>query len=104
MLSNSYRQRLLKICQAISSNSHVPLNDIVWVTKLAKANTSARNLLQQARKLALNNNPPDSLDSFITQLNIGDPDPQNHLSSLNSIDDLVNWFKQDKPDDWRQRD
>ena len=22
----------------------------------------------------------------------------------NSIDEIVEWFKQDKPDDWRQRD
>jgi hypothetical protein len=36
--------------------------------------------------------------------NIGDPDPSNHVSGFNSVEEIAEWFKQDKSDDWRQRD
>jgi hypothetical protein len=37
-------------------------------------------------------------------LDLGDPDPSNHRTGFDSVDDIVDFFTQDKPDDWRTRD
>jgi len=72
---------------------------MIWAEKLSKRNTSARGMLQTARRLATN---PD--DSFLNNLNIGDPDSSKHKRGFTNPDDIADWFHQDRPDDWRQRD
>ena len=52
MLSTQYRLRLEGICKEIASGTEVIMNDMIWAQKLAKANTSARGMLNQARRLA----------------------------------------------------
>ena len=52
MLSTKYRLRLESICKDIASGTEVSLEDMIWSNKLAKANTSARGMLSQARRLA----------------------------------------------------
>ena len=99
MLSTQYRLRLESICKDIASETEVTLEDMIWANKLAKANTSARGMLNQARKMAIN---PD--ESFLNNLNIGDPDSSNHLRGFKCPEDVVDWFHQDRSDDWRQRD
>ena len=99
MLSTQYRLRLESICKDIASGTEVSLPDMIWAEKLAKANTSARGMLQTARRLATNPN-----DSFLNNLNIGDPDTSKHKRGITDADDIVDWFKIDRPDDWRQRD
>ena len=99
MLSTQYRLRLEGICKSIASGIEVSAYDMIWAQKLAKANTSARGMLNQARRLARNPN-----DSFLNNLNIGDPDSSNHLRGFNSPEDVVDWFHQERSDDWRQRD
>ena len=37
-------------------------------------------------------------------MDIGDPDPSKHSNGFSDADEIVEWFKQDKSDDWRQRD
>jgi len=37
-------------------------------------------------------------------MDLGDPDPSNHRTTFESVDDIAQWFSQDKTDDWRQRD
>jgi hypothetical protein len=105
MLSTQYRLRLEFICQRIVNGEEVKLEDMIWADKLAKANGSAREMLRKARRTALN---PDiqegSLDDFMNKMNLGDPDPSNFKSGFQNADEIVEWFKQDKPDDWRQRD
>ena len=105
MLSTQYRLRLEFICKCIANGEEVKLSDMVWAEKLGKANTSAREMLNKARRKAAN---PDvvegSLDDFLTNMGLGDPDPSNHKTGFTSADDVVEWFQQDKPDDWRQRD
>ena len=44
------------------------------------------------------------LDDFLNQMDIGDPDPSQHSSGFDGADEIVEWFKQEKTDDWRQRD
>ena len=99
MLSTAYRLRLEGICKSIAAGTEVSIDDMIWAQKLAKANTSARGMLQTARRLATNPN-----DSFLNNLNIGDPDSSKHKKGFTDVDDIVDWFRPDRPDDWRQRD
>ena len=99
MLSTQYRLRLESICKDIASGTDVSLEDMIWANKLGKANTSARGMLNKARKIATN---PD--ESFLNNLNIGEPDSSNHRRGFGSPDDVIEWFHQERSDDWRQRD
>ncbi len=99
MLSTQYRLRLEGICKAIAAGTEVSMTDMIWAQKLAKANTSARGMLNTARRM--NTNPDDS---FLNHLNIGDPDSSNHKRGFNGPDEIVDWFHQERSDDWRQRD
>lgn len=99
MLSTEYRKRLEFICARIARNEEVQINDMIWAQKLAKANRSAMEMMRRARRTALN---PD--DDFYNALNLGDPDPQNHKAGFDSAEEIVDWFRQEKTDDWRQRD
>ena len=105
MLSTQYRLRLEFICKCIANGEEVKLEDMIWVEKLAKANTSAREILRKARGRAAN---PDmvegSMDDFMNKMGLGDPDPSNHRTGFGSADEIVDWFNEDRPDDWRQRD
>ena len=105
MLSTQYRLRLEFICQRIVNGEEVKLEDMIWADKLAKANGSAKEMLRLARRQAMN---PDmvegSLDDFMNKMDLGDPDPSNHRTGFQSADEIVDWFKRDTTDDWRQRD
>ena len=52
MLSTKYRLRLEAICKDIASGTEVTMNDMIWETKLSKANTCARGMLSSARRMA----------------------------------------------------
>jgi hypothetical protein len=104
MLSTQYRLKLEFICKCIANGEEVKLDDIVWVQKLAKANTSANEMLKMARRQASQNIEEGSTDDFLNRLGLGDPDPANHKTGFDSADDIKDWFNQDKTSDWRQRD
>ena len=105
MLSTQYRLRLEGICQKISLGESVDLSDMIWAEKLAKANTSAREMLKAARRQAANPDMEEgSMDDFMNRMGLGDPDPSNHRTGFGSADEIVDWFTQDRSDDWRQRD
>ena len=97
MLSTNYRLRLEGICKDIASGTEVSMTDMIWAQKLAKANTSARGMLSQARRLA-----KDEDGSCLKFLDIGDP--RKDKKGFSGADDIAEWFKQDRSDDWRQRD
>ena len=99
MLSTAYRLRLVDICKSIAAEQEVGLEDMIWAEKLAKANTSARGMLQSARRLASSDD-----DSFLKHLNLGDPDSRKHKRGFTDAGDIVDWFRPDRSDDWRQRD
>ena len=105
MLSTQYRLRLEFICNRIASGEEVKLDVMIWAEKLGKANTTAREMLKKARRRAAN---PDmvegSLDDFMNRMGLGDPDPSNHRTGFGSADEIVDWFNEDRPEDWRQRD
>jgi|TARA_B100001094_G_scaffold290041_1_gene307342 hypothetical protein len=104
MLSTQYRLRLEFICKKIANKEEVQLDDMVWVQKLAKSHTLARDWLQKARRQASQDIEEGSIDDFMNRMGLGDPDPSNHKTGFDSAEDISDWFKQDRPDDWRQRD
>ena len=82
MLSTQYRLRMEAICKDIASGTEVSMNDIIWAQKLAKANTSARGMINQARRLAT-----DDDGSCLKYLDIGDP--KTNKRGFNGADDIA---------------
>ena len=103
MLSTAYRLRLEGICKKIATKEEVSIEDMIWAEKLAKSYTTARDWLQKARRQS-KGIEEGSMDDFMNKMGLGDPDPSNHRTGFSGADEIVDWFKQDKPDDWRQRD
>lgn len=106
MLSTAYRIRLEEICNRIAKHQAVGLEDMIWAEKLAKANRSAATILRQARRKAEN---PDmvegDMDDFLNQLDIGGIGHEGKgVRGFNTVDDIIDFFTEDKPEDWRQRD
>ena len=97
MLSTAYRLRLVDICKSIAAGTEGSIDDMIWAQKLAKANTSARGMLSSARRLATD---PDG--SCLKYLDIGDS--KSDKKGFSGADDIADWFKNDRSDDWRQRD
>jgi hypothetical protein len=106
MLSTQYRLRLEAICERIVNRQEVSLEDMIWAEKLAKANRTAGTMLRQARRKAENPEmTEDSLDGFLNALDIGGVGHEGKgVRGFDSVDDIVDFFTEDKPEDWRQRD
>ncbi len=106
MLSTQYRLRLEAICEHIVNGQEVSLEDMIWAEKLAKSNRSAATILRQARRTAANPTmQKGDMDDFLNQLDIGGIGHEaKGISGFNSVDEIVDFFCEDRPDDWRQRD
>jgi len=104
MLSTKYRLRLEFICKKIANKEEVQLDDMIWAEKLAKVHTTAKDWLNKARRQAAQDIEEGTIDDFMNKMGLGDPDPSNHRTGFSGADEIVDWFKQDKPEDWRQRD
>jgi hypothetical protein len=106
MLSTQYRLRLEAICNKIALHEEVSLDDMIWAEKLANANRTAGTMLRQARRRAENPDMQDGdMDDFLNQLDIGGLGHERFgKRRFDGIDDMVDWWTDDKPDDWRQRD
>ena len=106
MLSTQYRLRLEAICEKIAKGEEVSLQDMIWAEKLAKANRTAATILRQARRTAENPNMMEGdMDDFLNQLDIGGTGHERFgKRRFDSVDDMIDWWTKDKPDDWRQRD
>jgi len=106
MLSTQYRLKLEAICNKIVNNEDVTLGDMIWAEKLAKANRTAGTMLRQARRKAENPEMKNGdLDDFLNQLDIGGVGHESKgISKFSSVDEIVDFFTQEKPEDWRQRD
>ena len=104
MLSTQYRLKLEFICKCIANGEEVKLDDMIWVEKLGKANTTAREMLKKARRQATQDIEEGTLDDFMNRMGLGDPDPSNHKTKFEGADDINEWFRRDSPEDWLQRD
>ena len=106
MLSTQYRLRLEGICEKIVLHEEVSLGDMIWAEKLAKANRTAATILRQARRTAENPDMQEGdMDDFLNQLDIGGLGHERFgKRGFKDTDDMIEWFTEEKPDDWRQRD
>lgn len=106
MLSTKYRLRLEFICTRIATQQEVKLEDRIWANKLGEANRTAASMLRQAQRKAQNPDMKDGgLDDFLNKLDIGGiGDKAAGIRRFESPDQIADFFHQDKPEDWRQRD
>ena len=104
MLSTQYRLRLEFICKCIANGEEVKLDDMIWAEKLSKANTTAREMLKKARRQSSQDIQEGTIDDFMNRMGLGDPDPSNYKTGFDGADEIIDWFRQDKPDEWRQRE
>lgn len=94
MLSTQTRLRLEAIAEKIASHQEVSFEEMQWAQKWAENNRSAATILNKARRVSINGVPEkDSLDEFMNDLDLGDPDPSNHLIGPQDPDTLARWFK-----------
>jgi len=102
MLSTKYRLKLQFICKKIVQGEEVQLEDMIWAEKLAKANSTAATWLRQARRKAENPEMTEGgIEDFMNMLDLGNRDGKGPFTGA---DEILDFFRQDKPDDWRQRD
>lgn len=102
MLSTQTRLKVEFLCKRIERGEPVELTDITWLQKWAASNRSVHEMVSRARRRAATGELPEgSLDELLDGLNLGDPDPSNHLTADSSIDDLADFFK---APDWMRRD
>jgi hypothetical protein len=105
MLSTDTRLKLESICNRIENHEEVTFEEMTFIQKWSDHNRIANRMLNQARRVAAMGKPdPGSLDQFLNDLDLGDPDPSNWLQGPQNPVDLGLWFTRDERDDWRQRD
>jgi hypothetical protein len=95
MLSTDVRLRVEFICQRIAKRQEVQLSDMQWIQKWANCNHSVEAQLRKARRVAVNGeSSADSLDGFMQNMDIGEPDPAEHLTGAQDPTTLAEWFTQ----------
>lgn len=105
MLSTQTRLRLEDIAARIAGGLNVSFEEMQWAQKWANHNGSAAAIMRKARRRAIYGEPEaGSLDELMDGLDLGFPDPTDHLVGPQNPVDLANWFKRDESDDWRTRD
>ena len=106
MLSTQTRLRLEDIAARIAGGLNVTFEEMQWAQKWADHNGSAAAIMRKARRRAINGEPEQgSIDELMDGLDLGFPDPSDHLIGPQNPVDLANWFKRDAGDsDWRQHD
>lgn len=105
MLSTETRLKLEFIADRIANGGSVSLEEMQWAQKWADHNRSAAGILRKARRRAFSGEPEKgTIDELIDGMDLGDPDPGNHLIRPQSPEDLYNWFKREDSEDWRQYD
>jgi len=105
MLSTDVRLRLENIARRIERGEEVSFTEAQWAQKWSDHNRSAASILSKARRVAAQG-PAEagSLDELLQGLDLGDPDPTNHLIGPQSPDALADWFRKKDNDDWLQHD
>lgn len=93
MLSTQVRLKVEFICQRIAKCEEVQLSDMQWIQKWANRNHSVEAMLRRARRKAVTGDAPaGSLDRFMQDMDLGDPDPTDHLTGAQDPTALAEWF------------
>lgn len=94
MLSTKVRLQAEFICSRIQKGEHVKLEEMTWIQKWADSNRTVASMLRSARRRAINGTPdPASLDGLLDALDLGEPDPSDHLVGPQDPTTLANWFR-----------
>lgn len=102
MLSTKVRLQAEFICSRIESGEHVKLEDMTWIQKWSDSNRTVASMLRSARRRAINGTPnPANLDGLLDALDLGEPDPSDHLVGPQDPTTLANWFQAPK---WLRHD
>jgi hypothetical protein len=91
MLSTKTRLKVEFICERIRLGAPVELADMAWIQKWADRNPTVATMLRQARRAAIQQEP-NELDDFCQALDLGDPDPSEHLTGPQDPMTLAEWF------------
>ena len=76
-----------------------------FAQKLAGVNTTAADMLKKARLTAQSGDMPSGGTSeFLRDLGLGIEGNPEGIRRFNTPDELADFFRIDRPDDWRQRD
>jgi len=95
MLSSSTRQKVEFICERIAKGAEVQFKEMEWIQKLARVNHSVEAMLRRARRESINGVAEEgSLDDFMQKMDLGDPDPSDHLVGPQDPTTLAEWFSQ----------
>lgn len=65
---------------------------MTWIQKWASRNPTVDRMLRQARRAAQHGQEPSSMDEFCQAMDIGEPDPSDHLSGPQDPITLAEWF------------
>lgn len=102
MLSTENRLKLQDIANRIANKEEVSLADSILIQKWADRHRSVYEMLRRAKRQAFQGDEPQSsMDQFLSDLNIGDPDPSRHRSNFDGPEDLGDFFKAPY---WTRRD
>lgn len=102
MLSTENRIKLQDIANKISKGEEVSLSESVLIHKWADRNRSVYEMLRKAKREAFyGESEKSSMDQFLHDLNLGDPDPSTHRSEFDGPDDLRDFFRAPY---WTRRD
>lgn len=92
MLSSQTRLRIEFICERISVGASVDFGDMIWIQKWASHNPTVDRMLRQARRAASQGAEPSDMDQFCQAMDIGEPDPSEHLKGPQDPVTLAEWF------------
>ena len=105
MISTETRLRLENIASRIEKGEEVSLTEMQWSQKWADHNRTASSIISKARRVAVQGiAESDSLDELLQSLDLGSPDPSDHLVGPQSPDALADFFKQKDGESWLQND
>ena len=97
MLSTDTRLRLQRIADRIANGEEVTLEEMTFIQKWANHNASAASILRRARRESIaGKTEPGSLDEFMNALDLGDPDPGNHVVGPQDPIFWAEWFGKPK--------
>lgn len=102
MLSTKTRLELQDIANRIAKGQTVSFPERALIQKWSDSNRSVYEMLRKAEREAFFGEGERSpTDQFLSDLNIGDPDPSNHRTSFDDPEDLGNFFR---APNWTRRD
>ncbi len=90
MFSTTTRLRLQNILKRVAKGEEVTLQDRVYLSKHADHDQTVSAALKRARRLQQQNQPVDSIDNLLTELDLGAIDPKSNFRP--GEDDLGDWF------------